>query len=66
MEVLSAWLKSNSGDVAARFGITVQQMQGVINNYENAYTMGVANVLLVGAGVTAIGVGLAWFAFGKE
>jgi hypothetical protein len=26
-DVLSAWLKTNSGDVASQFGITVQQLE---------------------------------------
>jgi MFS transporter, DHA2 family, multidrug resistance protein len=63
LEVLSAWLKTNAGDVSARFGITVQQLEGVVGNYQNAYTVGVAQVLWIGAAVVAIGAVLAWFTF---
>ena len=66
VEVLQAWLKSNAGDVSAQFGITVQQFEGTIQHYENAYTSGVASALLIGAVVVAIGAGLAWFFFKKE
>ena len=55
VEVLSARLKANAGDVAAHFGITVQQFQGVISNYQDAYTTAVAQVLWVGAAIVAIG-----------
>jgi predicted MFS family arabinose efflux permease len=63
VEVLSAWLKANAGDVAAQFGITVQQLQGVIENYQGAYTTAVAQVLWGGAAIVAIGAILAWFTF---
>jgi DHA2 family multidrug resistance protein-like MFS transporter len=63
VEVLSTWLKANSGDVASQFGITTQQLQGVITNYQNAYTTGVAQVLWVGAVTLAIGAVLAWLTF---
>ena len=63
MEVLAAWLKANAGEVAAQFGITVQQIEGVIDNYQHAYTTGVAQVFLIGAAVVAVGAILAWFAF---
>jgi len=63
VEVLRAWLKANAGDVASHFGITTQQLQGVIANYQNAYTTSVAQVLWVGAGLLAIVAVLAWFTF---
>jgi DHA2 family multidrug resistance protein-like MFS transporter len=63
VEVLSTWLKANAGDVASQFGITTQQLQGVITNYQNAYTAGVAQVLWVGAVILAIGAVLAWLTF---
>jgi DHA2 family multidrug resistance protein-like MFS transporter len=66
VKVLRAWLEANSGDVASQFGITVQQLQGVISNYQHAYTSGVALVLWVAAAVVAAGVVLAWFTFGKS
>jgi len=66
VEVLRAWLVANSGDVASQFGITVQQLESVISNYQHAYTAGVAQVLWVGAAVIAIGAVLAWFTFGKN
>jgi MFS family permease len=66
VQVLSAWLKANAGDVAAQFGITVQQLEGVIGNYQSAYTTGVAQVLLIGATVVAVGAVLAWFTFQKK
>ncbi len=66
VEVLRAWLKTNAGDVAAQFGIAVQQLEGVIGNYQNAYTTGVAQVLLIGAAVVAVGAILAWFTFRTE
>jgi len=65
-EVLNAWLKVNAGDVAAQFGITVQQLEGVIAEYQHAFTSGVAQVLWVGAGVAAVGAVLAWFTFKKK
>ena len=65
-EILSEWLRTNSGDVAAQFGITVQQLEGVISNYQAAYTSGVAQVLLIGAAVTTIGAILAWFTFSSN
>jgi DHA2 family multidrug resistance protein-like MFS transporter len=63
VEVLATWLKANAGDVAAQFGITAQQLEGVITNYQDAYTTGVAQVLLIGAAVVAVGVILAWPTF---
>ena len=63
VEVLSAWLETNAGTVEDQFGITVQQLEGVISNYQNAYTTGVAQVLWVSAAVIAAGVVLAWFTF---
>lgn len=65
VEVLSEWLRTNAGDVSAQFGINVQQLQGIITNYQAAYTTGVAQVLLVGAVVTAVGAIMAWFTFKK-
>lgn len=62
----SGWLKANAGDVAAQFGVTVQQLEGVIGNYQSAYTSGVAQVLLIGAAVVAVGTVLAWFTFQKR
>ena len=66
VEVLAAWLKANAGEVAAQFGITVQQIEGVIDHYQRAYTTGVAQVLLIGAAVVAVGAILAWFTFQKR
>lgn len=66
VEVLIAWLKSNAGDVASQFGITVRQLEGVISNYQNAYTTGVAQVLFIGAVVAAAGAVLAWLTFQKK
>jgi len=66
VEVLSTWLKVNSGDVAAQFGITVQQLEGVIAEYQHAFTSGVSQVLWIGASVAALGAMLAWFSFGKK
>ena len=66
VKVLGAWLKTNAGDVAAQFGITVQQLEGVINYYESAYTTGVARVLWIGAAVVAAGAVLAWFSFREK
>lgn len=62
-DVLSAWLEANSGDVAAQFGITVQQLEGVIANYENAYTAGVHQVLFIGAIALFACAVLAFFTF---
>jgi len=66
VEVLSDWLETNAGDVAAQFGITVQQLEGVISNYQNAYTTGVAQALWIGAGLVGAGAVLAWFTFQKR
>lgn len=66
VDVLTAWLKTNSGDVASQFGITVQQLEGVISEYQHAYTSGVVQVLWVGAAVIAVGAVLAWFTFQKK
>ena len=66
VEVLRAWLVTNAGDVAAQAGITVQQLQGVIGNYQNAYTTGVAQVLWIAAGLVGAGAVLAWFTFQKQ
>ena len=66
MEVLNAWLKANTVDVAADFGITAQHLVGVIAGYQHAFTNGVAQVLWVGAGVAAVGAALAWFTFQKK
>jgi len=45
MDVLREWLKANSIDVAAQFGITVRQLEGVVNEYRHAFTSGVSMVL---------------------
>jgi predicted MFS family arabinose efflux permease len=66
VEVLNAWLKSNAGDVAAQFGITVKQLEGVITEYQTAFTSGVTTILWVGAAVVAVGAVLAWFTFGTQ
>jgi len=63
VDVLAAWLKANAGDVAAQFGITVQQLQGVIREYQTAFTSGVTSILWVGAVVVAVGAAMAWFTF---
>jgi hypothetical protein len=52
-------------DVASQFGITVQQLEGVISHYQDAYTTGVAQVLWIGAAVIAVGAVLAWVTFGR-
>ena len=65
VQVLNEWLKTNSGDVAAQFGITVQQLEGVISEYQIAFTNGVTNVLWLSAGVIAAGTLLAWFKYKK-
>jgi DHA2 family multidrug resistance protein-like MFS transporter len=66
VQVLGEWLKTNAGDVASQFGITVQQLQGVITEYHSAFTSGVTGILWVGAVVVAVGAVLAWFTFGKK
>jgi hypothetical protein len=66
VDVLRAWLETNAGDVAAQFGITVQQLEGVIGNYQNAYTTGVTQVLWIGAALVGAGAVLAWFTFQKK
>jgi DHA2 family multidrug resistance protein-like MFS transporter len=66
VQVLSEWLKTNAGNVASQFGITVQQFQGVITEYQHAFTSGVTGILWVGAVVVAIGAATAWFTFGKR
>jgi predicted MFS family arabinose efflux permease len=66
VEILQAWLKDNTGDVAAQFGITLQQMEGVIAEYQNAFTSGVSYVLWIGAAVAVVGMLLAWFSFRKR
>ncbi len=66
VEVLRAWLQVNAGDVAAQFGITVQQLEGVIAEYQHAFTNGVSQVLWIGAAVAVVGAVLAWFTFGKK
>jgi len=63
VQVLNEWLKTNSGDIASQFGITVQQLEGVISEYELAFTTGVSTVLWLSAGVIAVGTVLAWFTF---
>lgn len=62
-DVLAAWLRTNSGDVASQFGITVQQLAGVISNYENAFTTGVVTVLWIAAAAVAAAAALAFFTF---
>lgn len=66
VEVLNAWLDINAGDVASQFGITVQQLEGVISYYQHASTSGVGQVLWVGAAVLAIGAVLAWLTFKQK
>jgi len=66
VQVLREWLKANSGDIAAQFGITVQQLEGVISEYQTAFTAGVSQVLWVGAVLVAVGAVLAWFTYGKN
>jgi predicted MFS family arabinose efflux permease len=65
MDVLREWLRANSVDVAAQFGITVRQLEGVVTEYRYAFTTGVSMVLWVGAAVVAVGAVLAWFTYGK-
>lgn len=66
VQVLNAWLKTNAGSVADQFGITVQQLEGIIAEYQQAFTTGVATVLWIGAGVLATGAVLAWFTFKRN
>jgi len=66
IEVLREWLTVNSVDVAAQFGISVRQLEGVITEYRYAFTAGVSMVLWVGAAVLAVGAVLAWFTYGKQ
>ena len=66
VEILQTWLKANAGDVSAKFGIAAQQFTDVIGNYENAYTNGVVDTLIVAAIVVIIGAGLAWLFLKKE
>jgi MFS family permease len=66
VEVLRAWLKEHSPDVAAQFGIKVRHLEGVIAHYEHAFTVGVSQVLWIGAAVAAVGAVLAWFTFRKD
>jgi hypothetical protein len=62
-EVLAAWLRENSGNVATQYGITVQQLEGVIANYENAFTAGVSQVMWIGAALIAVGAVLAFLTY---
>lgn len=62
-EVLDAWLKDNTGNIAGEFGITVQQLQALVGEYQKAFTAGVADAFLLAAGVALIGAVLAWFTF---
>jgi hypothetical protein len=66
VDVLLAWLKTNSRDVASQFGITVRQLDIVIGHYQDAYTAGVSSVLWIGAAVIAVGAVLAWFTFQQK
>jgi MFS family permease len=66
VQILTEWLKINSGDVASQFGISVQQLQGGITEYQNAYTSGVVTILWIAATVIAVGVVLAWVTFSKK
>ena len=45
---------------------SAQGGQGVIAEYQHAFTSGVAQVLWVEAGVAAVGAVLAWFTFKKK
>ena len=62
-EIFREWLKVNSGNVAAEFGLTVRQLAGEISDYQHAFTAGVSQVLWVAAAVVAVGAVLAWFTF---
>jgi MFS family permease len=66
IEVLREWLKTNSVDVAAQFGITVRQLEGAVAEYQHAFTTGVSMILWVGAAVVVVGAVLAWLTFGKS
>ena len=45
VQMLKSWLRSNSGDVALRFGFKARQLEGVITHYQGAHTKGVSMVL---------------------
>lgn len=66
IDVLNAWLQNNSGDVASQFGITVQQLESVITEYQQAFTSGVSVVLWIGAALLIAGAVLAWFTLGTK
>ncbi len=66
VEALSAWLRSNSGDMANQIGITAQQLQGVITNYGHTYTTWVAQESWVAAFLVFIRAVLAWITFRKQ
>lgn len=38
-------------------------MQSIITNYQEAYTTGVAQVLLIGAVVATVGAVISWYTF---
>ena len=63
---MNAWLKTNSGDVASQFGITVQQLEGVIAEYQHAFTSGISLAVWVGAALLLTGAVLAWFTFQRQ
>ena len=63
---MNAWLQNNSGDVASQFDITVQQLESVITEYQQAFTTGVSVVLWIGAALLVVGAVLAWFTLGTN
>lgn len=62
-DILSAWLKDNSGNIAGDFGISVEHLQNLVGEYQKALTTGVADAMLLAGGLALIGAALAWITF---
>jgi hypothetical protein len=62
-DLLKQILRSDAPSVAAQMAIPVQKLQGLVGNYQAAFTTGVTQLFLVAAIALLLAVIFIWFTF---
>ncbi|MFM7448436.1 MAG: hypothetical protein ACKO24_07555 [Leptolyngbyaceae cyanobacterium] len=62
-DLLKQVLSSDAPSVASQFAIPVQKLEGLVGNYQAAFTTGVTQMFLIAAIVLLLAAILIWFTF---
>jgi predicted MFS family arabinose efflux permease len=62
-DILQRLVRENASAVASQFAIPINRLDGLVGLYREAYAIGFAQTILVGAGVVFGGAVIAWIGF---